>query len=209
MPRAPRANLCDVPCHLVHRGNNRQAVFFETADYCRFQIELADAARRHACELHAYVLMTNHVHLLATQRQPDGIVRMMQRLAGRHATHINRTRARTGTVWEGRYHASIVESDRHFFERKRYIGLNPVRASVVSNPADYRWSSFAHNALGRPDACITEHELYRRLGADSDARRQAYRVIVAEVMSDVSLAEIRLALRQNRPLGSELALTLP
>jgi len=204
MPRPPRANVCDVPCHVVHRGNNRQAVFFETADYVRCRTELAEAARCHACEVHAYVLMTNHIHLLATQLRPDGIARMMQWIAGRHAMHINRRRARTGTLWQGRYHASVVVSDRHFFECQRYIELNPVRAALVANPADYEWSSFAHNALGQEDECVTEHGLYRGLGPDPNARLQAYKTIVTEAMSDVSLAEVRFALRRNAPLGARV-----
>ena len=202
MPRALRANIEGIPHHLVHRGNNRQAIFFGPADYTRYRSYLDFAGHRYGCDIHAYVLMTNHVHLLATQRAPNGITRMMQVVAGRYAVYVNRLRSRTGTLWEGRYHASAVETDRHFLRCHRYVELNPVRAGIVADAAEYRWSSYAHNALGRDDECITAHDCYLALGRDAASRRRAYLELFREQLTDESLLEIRLALQQNRPLGA-------
>jgi len=201
VPRALRANVNGIPHHLVHRGNSRQVIFFDGADYTRYRSYLTYAAHRYGCDIHAYVLMTNHVHLLATQRAPNGITRMMQVIAGRYAVHVNRARSRTGTLWEGRYHASQIESDRHFLMCHRYIELNPVRARIVTDAADYAGSSYGHNALGEVDECITAHPCYLALGCDAASRSRAYLELFREQLGEASLSEIRIALQQNRSLG--------
>jgi putative transposase len=199
--RSLRANVVGLPHHLVHRGNNRQPIFYESSDYIRYMSFLSYASNRFGCDVHAYVLMTNHVHLLVTQRAPNGIARLMQVVAGRYAVYLNRARARTGTVWEGRYHGSPIETDRHFFTCHRYIELNPVRAGIVGDVAAYRWSSYDYNALGQDDACVTPHDLYLSLGRDKDARCRGYRALFSENLCEELLAEIRIAVHQNRPLG--------
>jgi putative transposase len=160
-------------------------------------------AARYACQIHAYVLMTNPVHLLATEAEPRAIPRMVQVIASRYAAHINRTHGRTGALWEGRYHASVVDSDRYFLTCQRYIELNPVRANMVSKPAEYRWSSHAHYAFGQVDDLLTEHPLYLELARESGARMQAYRSMFEDGLDDGEVASIRLALNANHPLGRE------
>jgi putative transposase len=192
--------VAGLPHHVVHRGNNRQQVFFEPSDYFLYRSYVKRVADRYACQIHAYVFMTNHVHLLATEAEPRAIPRMIQVIASRYATHINRVRGRTGALWEGRYRASVVDSDRYFLTCQRYIELNPVRASMVTAPAEYRWSSHAHYAFGQYDDLLTEHPLYLELARESGARMQAYRSMFESALGDDEVANIRLALNDNRPL---------
>lgn len=148
MARKPRFNLPGVPQHIVQRGNNRQPCFYAEADYCRYLEYLHEAAARNQAAIHAYVLMTNHVHLLATPANPFSITHMVQDLGRKYVRYINRTYGRTGTLWEGRYKASLVDGESYLLSCMRYIEMNPVRAGMVSNPAGYRWSSHQGNACG-------------------------------------------------------------
>jgi len=160
MPRKPRMYLAGVPCHVVQRGNNRDACFFTDDDY-RFYLDvLADACRRYRVDVHAYVLMTNHVHLLLTPRAVDGVSRVMQSLGRRYVQYVNRTYRRCGTLWESRYKASLVDADRYLMALYRYIELNPVAAGMQSHPGDYPWSSFRCNAWGRLNHLICPHSLF-------------------------------------------------
>ena len=134
------------PQHVIHRGNNRQDIFFADGDFERYLAWLGDAARRHDCAIHAYVLMTNHIHLLVTPSGADDMARMMQSVGRRYSGDVNARYGRTGTLWEGRYRSCVVDSDRYLFTCARYIELNPVRAGLVRHPAGYRWSSYHHNA---------------------------------------------------------------
>jgi len=140
MPRRARLNLPDVPLHIVQRGNNRQPTFFSEDDYVFYLACLRESAERHSCDVHAYVLMTNHVHLLVTPYQPDGASRLMQSVGRRYVQYVNYTYRRTGTLWEGRFKASLVESESYLLTCYRYIELNPVRARMVEDPTEYRWS---------------------------------------------------------------------
>jgi putative transposase len=150
MPRKPRMYLPGVPAHVVQRGNNRAACFFTDDDY-QFYLEcLGQGLRRYRVELHAYVLMTNHVHLLLTPEDADGISRLMQHLARLYVLYINKTYGRSGTLWEGRHKASLVQADRYLLTCYRYIELNPVAAGMARCPEQYRWSSYGWHALGRP-----------------------------------------------------------
>src|SRR5699024_2265711 len=174
MPRQPRYNITDVPQHVIQRGNNRQPVFFAGNDYLVYLEQLGEAAAKHQCDIHAYVLMTNHVHLLMTPHKPDGIAKTMQSLGRRYVYYVNRTQQRTGTLWEGRYRASLIDSTRYLLACYRYIELNPVRAEMVAQPADYRWSSYRAHAMGQLDALITDREEYLSLGHTPNERQRAY-----------------------------------
>ncbi len=206
MARQPRFNIADVTQHVIQRGNNRQPIFFADADYARYREILATAAKRHACAVHAYVLMPNHVHLLVTPRRPASVAKLMQSLGGRYVRYVNQTHGRTGTLWEGRYRSSLVDGERYLLACLRYIELNPVRAMIVSNPADYRWSSHRHHARGEADALITEHPLYDALGPTPEARRAAYRALFETALDEGLLSSIRNALNQGRAVAGPLFL---
>jgi putative transposase len=141
MPRKRRFFLPDIPVHVVQRGNNRQAVFFDDNDYRVYLDWLADAASQHGCLVHAYVLMTNHIHLLMTPATDQSISAALQALGRRFVPYINHSYQRTGTLWEGRFKASPVQNEDYLLTCYRYIELNPVRAGMVENPADYACSA--------------------------------------------------------------------
>ena len=147
--------------------------------------------------------MTNHVHLLATPEKPDGIARMMQSIGRRYVQYINRSYRRTGSLWEGRFKSSLVQAEEYLLTCMRYIELNPVRANMVNDPAQYRWSSYRHNGLGQVDERIAPHSLYLSLDRDKAARLAEYRGLFRSELDDAALADIRLALAQGQPLGSE------
>ncbi len=147
MPRQQRYRLPGVPQHVIQRGNNRQVTFFDNMDYRKYLDCLETAGDKYDCAIHAYVLMTNHVHLLMTPSEPDSISKVMQSVGRQYVQYINWSYKRTGTLWEGRYKASPIESERYLLTCYRYIELNPVRAGMVASPADYAWSSYRHNAF--------------------------------------------------------------
>jgi len=153
VPRKPRCYVAGVPCHIITRGNNRQACFFSEEDY-EFYLEcLRDACSRYKVSLHAYVLMTNHVHLLTTPNTADGVSRVMQSMGRRYVQRINFKHKRTGTLWEGRHKASLIEKENYLLVCYQYIELNSVRANIVAHPVEYRWSSYAENT-GLTPRCI-------------------------------------------------------
>lgn len=201
MPRPPRFDLPDHVQHVIHRGNDRRRVFRDARDCRRFLFELGEAADNEACAVHAYVLMPNHVHLLMTPRSPGAVGRTLQAIGRRFVPYLNRRHARTGALWEGRYRASLIDSERYFLTCSRYVELNPVRAGLVATPQDYAWSSFRGNALGRPDPLLTPHPVFEALGADDASRRAAYRALFATALSAASLEAIRRATNGGRPLG--------
>ena len=203
MPRSLRYDLVGYPQHVVQRGNNRQRTFFTRRDRRRYLAWAGDAAREAGCDIHAYVLMTNHVHLLVTPREAMAVPRMMQSLGRRYVRYVNDGRGRTGTLWEGRYHASLVGSEEYLFNCYRYIELNPVRAGLVDDPSGYPWSSFAHNALGRRDRLIVEHSEYVELHDDPLKRAESYRQLFDEQLSPEVLRQIRDSLANCDPYGSD------
>jgi len=164
MPRRKRLNLSDVPQHIIQRGNNHQATFFAEEDYRFYLDRLAGASRKYACTIYAYVLMTNHVHLLASAERAYGLSLMMQYVGRYFVRYINRTYRRSGTLWEGRFRASLVDTESYFLRCCRYIECNPVRANIVKVPGEYPWSSYRCHAFGVADALVTTHEEYVRLG---------------------------------------------
>ncbi len=203
MPRRPRLNLSSVPQHIIQRGNNRQATFFADADYLFYLECLRDAMSKYGCRLHAYVLMTNHVHLLMSGMEPHGISRTMQHLGRRFVRYINHTYRRSGTLWEGRFKASLVDTEAYFLRCCRYIECNPVRAGMVADPLDYRWCSHRAHALGISDQTITLHEQYLRLGRTDEERCQAYRSLFGAALESTELHELRDAVNRGWPYGSE------
>jgi putative transposase len=201
MPRRPRHYLPDVPCHIIQRGNNRQPCFFRERDYVSYLHWLGDSALKYGCAIHSYVLMTNHVHLLVTPRDCEGISRMMQSLGRRYVRYVNSTQARTGTLWEGRHKASLVESERYLLTCFRYIELNPVRAGLADSPSSYRWSSFRANALGHADPVIQQHPIYLALDDADAARRNAYLELFRDPLEDAEIELIRQTANLSVPLG--------
>lgn len=204
MARLPRFILPHLPQHVIQRGNNRQAIFSANADYAFFLEKLGAAAMKHACAIHAYVLMPNHVHLLVTPEHADRIGKMMQMLGRYYVQYYNYRYGRTGTLWEGRYRATLVDTEQYFLTCMRYIELNPMRASgMASHPSQYPWSSYRFNALGEANALLTTHEEYRRLGGTDDERQAAYRRLFCTQISDETLEEIRDATNKAWVLGSD------
>ena len=203
MPRKPRFYLPGVPVHIVQRGNNRQAIFFDDADYKAYLGWLKEAAIKYSCAIHAYVLMSNHVHLLASSKEADGISRMMQYIGRYYVSFINHSYGRTGTLWEGRYKASLIDEAGYLLVCMRYIELNPVRAAMVKHPVEYRWSSYHANAAGRDDDIITPHSLYLALGQTVKARAASYRDVFKAHTEEAELSGIRAAWQTGTPLGND------
>ena len=142
MPRPNRLNIAGLPQHVTQRGNNRQDCFIDTLDYDQYLALLGNACRKHSCEIHAFVLMTNHVHILMTPNTPDGASLVFRDLGRDYVRQFNKRHKRTGTLWEGRFKSSLVEEDNYLLACYRYIELNPVRARMVEDPSEYQWSSF-------------------------------------------------------------------
>jgi putative transposase len=203
MARQPRLDLPDIPQHIVQRGVDRQPCFASHDDYGNYLQELTEASRKHGCLLHAYVLMTNHVHLLVTPAESGAISRMMQAVGRRYVACFNARYRRTGTLWEGRFKAALVGNARYTLACYRYIELNPVRARMVDDPAVYRWSSYRHNALGVIDPKVAEHRDYLRLGPTVEKCRDVYRNLVAERLDDAEIEALRAHTHQQRAYGSE------
>lgn len=203
MARLPRYVVPGLPQHVIQRGNNRQAIFVGEGDYAAYLSWLKEAALRYGLLIHAYVLMTNHVHLLVTPTKDDSIAKTMQSLGRRYVQYFNFTYKRTGTLWEGRYRATVVDAEDYLLACCRYIEMNPVRAGMVKSAAHYRWSSYRHNAQGQKDPLIVEQDVYRRLGRTVQARYEAYRSLFRDGDDDTTLRAIRESAHKGWALGSE------
>lgn len=203
MSRTARLRIPGYPLHVVQRGHNRERCFFDRSQFELYLGLLGEFGREHGCSIHAYVLMPNHVHLLLSQRDPWAITRLMRSVNQRYVQHVNRSCKRTGSTWQGRYWASIVDTDDYFFICHRYVEQNPVRARLVADAGEYLWSSHGHNAQGAASLVVTPHELYLDLGTNDEARSAAYRAMFADALSDGQLQRIREAVQGGRPLGSE------
>ena len=202
MARLPRYIIPGQPQHIIQRGNNRQAIFRVEADYLFFLEKLAEAANKHQCDIHAYVLMTNHVHLLVTPHTENGIGKMMQMLGRYYVQYLNYSYKRSGTLWEGRYKATLIDSKQYLLTCMRYIELNPVRAQgMAEHPADYPWSSYHCNALGKHNPIITPRREYQRLGATDQGRQAAYRQLFRARIPEKTLTAIRDATNKAWVLG--------
>ena len=174
MARLPRLTVPGYPHHIIQRGNNRQAIFAATRDYELLLELLNEHARAQKVALHGYVLMSNHFHLLATPETTEGIPQMMQAVGRRYVRNFNLRHGRTGTLWEGRYKSTLIEAERYLLACMVYMDLNPVRAGMVADPADYPWSSHHHYVGRRADRLVTPHPLYWELGNTPFARDAAY-----------------------------------
>lgn len=203
MARLPRPDLAGVPQHVVQRGNNRMPCFLDDGDRHRYLQCLREALLRYGCTLHAYVLMSNHVHLLLTPREAGAVSRLMQTFARNYAGLFNGRHGRTGTLWEGRYKSCLVDSEQYVLTCYRYIELNPVRAWMTDEPAAHPWSSYRTNALGHPNPLLSPHKAYLELGQDPMRRRDAYRALFKAALPEETLVEIRTYLQQQRALGTD------
>ena len=203
MARLPRFIIPGQPQHVIQRGNNREPVFVSEDDYLFYRDKLVAACNKHKCEICAYVFMTNHVHLLITPQTDQGISKVMQMLGRYYVQYFNYTYQRTGTLWEGRYKATLIDTERYLLTCCRYIELNPVRAGMVKHPSEYPWSSYACNALGQEDALVTPHELYRKLGKNPKIRETRYRSLFDAQIDDKTLEEIREATNKAWVLGGD------
>jgi len=203
MPRKPRFFLPNIPVHAIQRGNNRQAIFFDESDYRLYLSWLKVAAEKYGCQIHAYVLMTNHVHLLITPEHQDSLGRLFQYVGRYYVTYVNNTYGRTGTLWEGRYKANIVEEEDYLLSCHRYIESNPVRAGMVDRPEDYPWSSYGCNALSTCDSLLIPHKLYLKLGGNDKSRAVAYRSLFQTSFDQGMLDEVRACLQSGTPLGND------
>lgn len=202
MPRRARMYLPGLPYHIVQRGNNREACFIEVENY-QFYLELWQRlAARYGVAVHAYCLMTNHIHFLVTPVNETAISNTMKVVGSRYAQYINKSYGRTGTLWEGRHRPSLVQSDRYLLTCMRYIELNPVRANMVVRPREYRWSSYRVNAFG--DASFLEaHATYRCLGKTKRERCAAYRALFRHHLSAKDVHLIRRAAHYCQPVGDD------
>lgn len=203
MPRRPRVTLPNVPLHIIQRGNNRQACFIADEDYCFYLDWLKEYAEKSGCLIHAYVLMTNHVHLLLSSPTGNGAGALMKALGQRYVQYVNRTYRRSGTLWEGRFRSCLTQEDSYLLTCQRYIELNPVRAGMVEHPAEYRWSSYRANAQGEENQLLTTHPLYLALDANAEGRQAAYRELFRHELEPGAVDAIRQATNGNFALGDE------
>ena len=202
MPRRSRITAAEVPVHIIQRGNNRGACFFADADYELYLTQLQLLAAQFDCAVHAYCLMTNHVHLLLTPRQADGSALLMKHLGQRYVQHVNRSYRRSGTLWEGRFRSCLVDSEHYLLACYRTIELNPHRAGMVSHPRIYRWSSYRINAEGKASDLIKPHDQYVQLGRGAQQRREAYRALFRDALDAAVVNDIRVATNGGFVLGA-------
>jgi len=203
MTRLPRFILPGQPQHIIIRGNNRNPIFHAEKDYRYYLKKLGEGLAKHGCALHAYVLMTNHVHLLVSPEREQGISKLIQMLGRYYVQYINTVYNRTGTLWEGRYKATLVDTESYLLVCYRYIELNPVRAMIVDHPSKYPWSSYKRNALGQIDPLITAHDLYNRLGKSHADRQSSYRALFKSHITESQLEELRGATNKAWVLGCD------
>jgi putative transposase len=203
MARQPRLELPGVPLHVIQRGNNRGLCFLDDADRRLYLRCMSDASVRHKCAIHAYVLMPNHVHLLVTPQATGGVAAMMQDVGRRYVRIYNDEHDRTGTLWEGRYKSSLVDTETYLMTCHRYIELNPVRAGLVEDPRTYRWSSHRHYVLGVDDPLVARHPIFNRLGDNPMNRREAFKELFREAIEKDLIERIRATTNQGWALGSD------
>ena len=204
MPRYPRLFLPNVPLHIVQRGHDRQPTFVEHADYRYFLDNLEEMRTELRIRVYGYCLMTNHVHLIvAPGTDTQTVSKMLKVLAGRQTRYVNRIEKRSGTLWEGRFKASLIDSENYLLACYRYVDLNPVRASMVELPEDYPWSSYRSHAGLSDTTPIDPSAAYSALGITADERCRAYRAFVAEGIYDQELDQIRTAAKRNQIIGTD------
>ena len=203
MARLSRIVVPDQPLHIIHRGNNRQDIFESEDDMLRIKEDIEISLSKSNCYLHAYVIMTNHLHLLITPKNKEQLAKFMQSMANRYVRYFNVKHQRTGTIWEGRFKSCLVDSEQYLFTLHKYIEMNPVKAGMVKDIADYEWSSYRHNALGQTDKLITEHQLYKNLGATAEVRSENYRNIFENLNITQQQSQITEATMRGEVYGSD------
>ena len=204
MPRYPRLFLPNMPLHIVQRGHNRRTVFSKAADFQRYIDNLIEIKLRLEVRVFGYCLMPNHVHLIvAPGPRTETVSEMIKVIAARQTRNFNKSRKRTGTLWEGRFKASLIETDSYLLACYRYVDLNPVRAMIVARPELYRWSSYRRHAGGQCDGWLDNADVYLSLGRNTSQRANAYAKIVAAGSSDEELQLIRTAAQRNQITGTE------
>ncbi len=203
MARLQRISPVGVPIHLIQRGNNRQICFAAVEDYCAYVGWLKEYSVKYSVAIHAWILMTNHVHLLCTPQQEGAISQMMQSLGRRYVQYFNHQYRLSGTLWEGRYKSCLVEAEKYLLELYRYIELNPVRAKMVEDPSEYAWSSYQINALGKTSVLCTPHTEYMRLGLTNDERMKNYRALFSHHVERDLLEEIRSNTNKGMAIGHD------
>lgn len=202
MPRKPRYYLAGVPSHVIQRGHNRESCFAVPEDFRYYLQCLREACLTYEATVHAYVLMTNHVHLLMTPGKVDSISRVLQSVGRRYVHYVNASYSRSGTLWEGRHKSSLIDTEQYLMSCYRYIELNPLRAGIVNKPGDYPWSSYPANAHGKDDALTQPHDVYQALGRSDEARQRAYRELFRQP-ADPAVQELRTAINLCVPVGSD------
>ena len=203
MARLPRFIQADVPVHHVLRGNNRSPIFVDDLDRQLYRDLLIDGCRRFDCQVHAYVLMSNHTHLLLTPGAPPGISRLTQWMGQRYVRAFNKRHGRTGTLWEGRFWSTAISTQRYFITCSRYIDQNPVRAGIVREPSAFPWSSHARLGYGVTDPLIVEHAEYQALGATATQRQQVYRDLCAPLLDPLMAEGIRRLTKRGMALTAD------
>lgn len=203
MARLPRLVVPGQPHHVIQRGNNRQPIFLDDEDYAAFLRWLREGARLFKLAIHAYVLMPNHVHLLVTPSDSVGLGKMMQWIGRFYVPYFNRKYKRIGTLWQGRFRATVIDSERYFLVCSRYIELNPVRAQLAERPEDYIWSSYLHHAGLHADPYISDHSLYWALGNTPFEREAAYRELAEQALTPEDTAALMEATEKGWAFGSE------
>ncbi|ORU92255.1 MAG: hypothetical protein A6F70_02315 [Cycloclasticus sp. symbiont of Bathymodiolus heckerae] len=203
MARLPRLVIPNQPLHIMHRGNNRQSIFNSEDDMFRIKEDIAHGLKKSGCSLHAYVIMTNHLHFLVTPSSKEQLAVFMQAIANRYVRYFNALHKRTGTLWEGRFKSCLVDSHSYLFSLYKYIEMNPVMANMVSNASEYPWSSYAHNALGEADKLITEHCLYSQLSDVPKLKAPRYRDLFDQIDIDQQRERIKRATLAGEAYGSD------
>lgn len=203
MARLPRFFVNGETLHVIQRGNNRIPIFSAKHDYLFFLDCLQRASMEHGLVIHAYVLMSNHLHVLASPRHEASLPKTFQSVGRRYVQHFNHAYKRTGTLWEGRYRATLIDSERYLLTCMRYIELNPVRAGMVDHPADYPWSSYRANTAEARTSLVVPHELYLRLGQSTEERRHAYEQLFQGQLPEMDVDAIRDATQKAWVLGND------
>jgi putative transposase len=203
MARLPRICPPGIPQHIIQRGNNRQLCFAAERDFAAYAHWLYESCERCGVAIHAWVLMSNHVHILASPQEEGGISRMMQRVGRLYVRYFNKSYQRTGTLWEGRFRSCVVDADGYLLVCQRYIELNPVRAKMVRDPAEYPWSSYKANGLGKTSKLCSPHQVYLQLGESERERLSSYRALFESHIDDALLADIRESTNKGLALGNQ------
>ena len=203
MPRRARIRHAGIALHVIQRGNNHSACFYAETDYRSYLDWLRELAGKTGCTIHAYCLMTNHVHLLLTPSHDDSASMLMKYLGQRYVQYVNRTYKRTGTLWEGRFRSSLVQGDYYVLSCYRYIESNPVRAAMVGNVLEYPWSSYRFNSGIEESGWLVFHPAYLELGENRDARYAAYRELLDAYLDSDMIEKISQRTNGGFALGDE------